>query len=320
MNYKPILIVPGEPNSIFFEIFFKCLISYKNNSPIIIISSRKIIELHMKKLKYKFEINTLDKNNIFKSNLNNKRINLIEVEYNYEVKLDKISNKSKKYIDNCFKVAFNLIKKKITYKLINGPISKKFFLNKKYLGITEYIANHFKIKNFAMLIYNEELSVSPITTHLPLKYVTKKITKQLIVKKIELLDSFYKNFFKKKAKIAISGLNPHCESVSKFNEDEKIIVPSIKILQKKGINIQGPLSADTLFLKDTRKNYNIIVGMYHDQVLTPMKTLFEFDAINVTLGLPFIRVTPDHGPNENMIGKNLSNPISLIRALQFLDY
>ena len=320
MNYKPILIVPGEPNSIFFEIFFKCLISYKNNSPIIIISSRKIIELHMKKLKYKFEINTLDKNNIFKSNLNNKRINLIEVEYNYEVKLDKISNKSKKYIDNCFKVAFNLIKKKITYKLINGPISKKFFLNKKYLGITEYIANHFKIKNFAMLIYNEELSVSPITTHLPLKYVTKKITKQLIVKKIELLDSFYKNFFKKKAKIAISGLNPHCESVSKFNEDEKIIVPSIKILQKKGINIQGPLSADTLFLKDTRKKYNIIVGMYHDQVLTPMKTLFEFDAINVTLGLPFIRVTPDHGPNENMIGKNLSNPISLIRALQFLDY
>jgi len=320
MNYKPILIVPGEPNSIFFEIFFKCLISYKNNSPIIIISSRKIIELHMKKLKYKFEINTLDKNNIFKSNLNNKRINLIEVEYNYEVKLDKISNKSKKYIDNCFKVAFNLIKKKITYKLINGPISKKFFLNKKYLGITEYIANHFKIKNFAMLIYNEKLSVSPITTHLPLKYVTKKITKQLIVKKIELLDSFYKNFFKKKAKIAISGLNPHCESVSKFNEDEKIIVPSIKILQKKGINIQGPLSADTLFLKDTRKNYNIIVGMYHDQVLTPMKTLFEFDAINVTLGLPFIRVTPDHGPNENMIGKNLSNPISLIRALQFLDY
>jgi len=320
MNYKPILIVPGEPNSIFFEIFFKCLISYKNNSPIIIISSRKIIELHMKKLKYKFEINTLDKNNIFKSNLNNKRINLIEVECNYEVKLDKISNKSKKYIDNCFKVAFNLIKKKITYKLINGPISKKFFLNKKYLGITEYIANHFKIKNFAMLIYNEKLSVSPITTHLPLKYVTKKITKQLIVKKIELLDSFYKNFFKKKAKIAISGLNPHCESVSKFNEDEKIIVPSIKILQKKGINIQGPLSADTLFLKDTRKNYNIIVGMYHDQVLTPMKTLFEFDAINVTLGLPFIRVTPDHGPNENMIGKNLSNPISLIRALQFLDY
>jgi len=320
MNYKPILIVPGEPNSIFFEIFFKCLISYKNNSPIIIISSRKIIELHMKKLKYKFEINSLDKNNIFKSNLNNKRINLIEVEYNYEVKLDKISNKSKKYIDNCFKVAFNLIKKKITYKLINGPISKKFFLNKKYLGITEYIANHFKIKNFAMLIYNEKLSVSPITTHLPLKYVTKKITKQLIVKKIELLDSFYKNFFKKKAKIAISGLNPHCESVSKFNEDEKIIVPSIKILQKKGINIQGPLSADTLFLKDTRKNYNIIVGMYHDQVLTPMKTLFEFDAINVTLGLPFIRVTPDHGPNENMIGKNLSNPISLIRALQFLDY
>ena len=88
---------------------------------------------------------------------------------------------------------------------------------------------------------------------------------------------------------------------------------------KLNYKIFGPIAADTLFLKKNRKKYNIIIGMYHDQVLTPMKTLFEYDAINITLGLPFLRISPDHGPNEKMIGKNISNPSSLIKALNFLD-
>ena len=114
------------------------------------------------------------------------------------------------------------------------------------------------------------------------------------------------------------GLNPHCESVLKFNEDAKIISPLIKAFRNK-INIKGPFSADTIFLKNNRKKFDIIIGMYHDQVLTPIKTIFEYDAINVTIGLPFLRVTPDHGPNEKMIGKNISNPMSLIKAISFLD-
>ena len=105
----------------------------------------------------------------------------------------------------------------------------------------------------------------------------------------------------------------------KFDEDEKIIKPTVKYLQKKNININGPLSADTIFVKKNRANYDVIIGMYHDQVLTPIKTIYEYDAINITLGLPFLRVSPDHGPNENMIGLNLSNPLSLKRALEFLD-
>ena len=103
-----------------------------------------------------------------------------------------------------------------------------------------------------------------------------------------------------------------------YNEDETIIKPSIKYLKKK-YNVSGPHPADTIFLKHNRKNFNVILGMYHDQVLTPVKTLYEYDAINITLGLPFIRISPDHGPNEIMIGKNLSNPLSLIQAIRFLD-
>jgi 4-hydroxythreonine-4-phosphate dehydrogenase len=174
------------------------------------------------------------------------------------------------------------------------------------------------MKKTGMLIYNKNLSVCPVTTHLPLKLVAKKINKKIISDKISLIDNFYKKNFNIIPKIAVLGINPHCESIHKFNEDEKIIKPCVKSLSKK-YNVSGPYSADTIFLKANRKKFNVIVGMYHDQVLTPLKTLFEYDAINITLGLPFIRISPDHGPNEKMLGKNLSNPLSLLKAIKFLD-
>ena len=86
-----------------------------------------------------------------------------------------------------------------------------------------------------------------------------------------------------------------------------------------GYRVKGPFPADTIFLKQNRTKYNVILGMFHDQVLSPIKTLKEYDAINITLGLPFLRISPDHGPNEKMINKNLSNPLSLIKSLKFLD-
>ena len=115
------------------------------------------------------------------------------------------------------------------------------------------------------------------------------------------------------------GLNPHCESNEKNNEEIKIIIPAIKKLRKRKINISGPYSTDTFFLNKNIKKYDLIIGMYHDQVLTPIKTLFNFNAINITIGLPFVRISPDHGPNNEMIGKNLSDPNSLILALKFIN-
>ena len=170
-----------------------------------------------------------------------------------------------------------------------------------------------------MLIYNKNLSVSPITTHLPLKHVAKNIKKKLIFEKVKLINTFFNENLKKKPNIAITGLNPHCESIDMFNEDQKILKPTIKHLSKLKYKISGPFAADTIFLKKNREKFDVIIGMYHDQVLTPIKTLYEYDAINITLGLPFIRVSPDHGPNEGMLGKNLSNPLSLIKAMKFLD-
>jgi len=318
MNYSPILIVSGEPNSVFLELFFKVLNKDKIKSPIILISSKKLLTLQMQKLEFKKKIKLLQISKLKSYKLDNKTINLIDVKYNPGKAFEKISKKSNIFIKNSFDLAFRIIKKNNIHKFINGPISKKEFLKNKFLGITEYISEKFQAKNTCMLIYNETLSVCPITTHLPLKLVSKKINKKIILKNVSLVNNFYEKKFNIKPRIAILGLNPHCESVHKYNEDEKIIKPTIKYLKNK-YNVSGPYPADTIFLKNNRKKFDIIIGMYHDQVLTPLKTLFEYDAINITLGLPFIRVSPDHGPNETMLGKNLSNPLSLSRAIKFLD-
>jgi len=319
MVYKPIIIVAGEPNSIFSEIFFKSLKSKKFKSPIILIASQRLIKHQMQKLGVNRKIRLINFSTLKNYRLNNKKINLINVNFNQKKPFDIISSKSNNYIKKSFDIALKILNNKITNKLINGPVSKKYFLKKRFLGITEYLAFRTKTKNFAMLIYNKDLSVCPLTTHLPLKRVSRYIDKKIIKKKIKLLDEFFKKYLNQKPQIAVTGLNPHCESIDTFNEDEKIIKPSIKSLIKLNYKIYGPYAADTIFLKNNRSKYNVIVGMYHDQVITPMKTLFEYNAINITLGLPFLRISPDHGPNEKMVGKNKSNPLSLIKALTFLD-
>jgi 4-hydroxythreonine-4-phosphate dehydrogenase len=320
MSCKPIIIVAGEPNSIFLEIFFKSLKLKKYKSPLIIVCSKKLLQEQMKKLRFNFKINTVDKDIAKLDTLNNKQINLVNVNYNFKRCFEKISNKSNNYIKDCFDIALEILKRNKLTKFINGPISKKYFLKGKTLGVTEYLAKKTnKDHKVAMLIHNKNLSVSPLTTHLALKDVPRKISKKKLQIHVKLINDFYKTNFNKKPKIAITGLNPHCESNFNNSEEDKIIIPTIKILKQRKFNVDGPYPADTIFIKDYIKKYDVIIGMYHDQVLTPMKTLFNFNAINITLGLPFIRVSPDHGPNTSMLGKNKSNPQSLIEALKFLD-
>ena len=319
MNYKPIIIVAGEPNSIFFELFFK-VIKKNIKSPIILIASKKLISKQAKILKKKISFGITNELEILKKKNNLKKINLIDVDFKQSSGFNKITPKSNHYIATCFDIAIKLLKNNVSNKFINGPISKKTFLKKKFNGITEYLADKTNTNKFAMIIYNKNLSVCPLTTHLPIKYVSKKIDNLEIINKVKLIDNFWKKKFNKKVKIGVTGLNPHCESIDSFNEDKKIILPTIKKLKKLKYNIDGPLAADTIFLKNNRKKFDLVIGMYHDQVLAPIKTLFEYDAINVTIGLPFIRVSPDHGPNESMLGKNKSNYLSLFKAIKFLDF
>ncbi len=320
MSSKPIIIVCGEPNSVFSELLAKSFKKYKSKKPIIIIGSLDLINLQLKRLKLSIKLHKIDlKGKSFK-NIEFNKINILDVNYKFNKVFEPISSNSNKYIKECFEKAFNIIKNREISGLINGPVSKKFFLKNKYAGITEFISDKFKIKNhYAMLIFTKELSVCPITTHLPLSKVSKKINKKDIILKSLTINDFYKKKFSIKPKIAITGLNPHCENFFSISEEKKIIEPAIKFLKKRQIKIFGPYPADTVFLKQNNKNFDVIIGMYHDQVLTPIKALYGFNAINITLGLPFLRISPDHGPNHKMVGKNRSNPQSLINAIKFLN-
>ncbi len=320
MSKEPIIIVAGEPNSVFLEIFFKSIKHNKFKSPLIIIVSKKLLQEQMVKLGFNYKINIIDKNFSEFYKLDNHKINLIDVSYKFKNCFEKISNKSNNYIKETFEIALKILLKNKFSKFINGPISKKHFLNGRSLGITEYLAKKtIKNNDVAMLIFNKRLSVSPLTTHLALKDVSKNITKKKIYTQIKLINEFYENILKKKPKIALTGLNPHCESNFKNCEEDATIIPAIKNIKSKNLRVQGPFPADTIFMRENLKNFDVIIGMYHDQVLSPMKALFGFDAINITLGLPFIRISPDHGPNSSMLGKNLSDPKSLIKAFKFLD-
>jgi len=317
MKINKILIVLGEPQSVFSEILFKYFDSKefsKNKKKIILIGSKNLLLKQMKKLKFHFNLSTI--NHLNDANIN--KLNILNVNYINQKTFSQISSSSEKYISKCFKIGLELIKKNKKIALINGPISKKHFLKKKYLGLTEYISKKTKSKNQVMLIYNDKLSVSPLTTHLPLKLVAKNITKKKIINNISQIRRFYNNFLYKKPKIAILGLNPHCETIDSFSEEKKIIIPAINYLKKIKINVDGPFSADTFFLKKNINKYDVVIGMYHDQVLTPIKTLFNFNAINITLGLPFLRISPDHGPNNKMLGKNRSDPSSIFCAMRFI--
>ena len=315
MKNKSLVIICGDPKSTFNEILIKTIKKkvLKNiKYPIIIIGSKKLFETELKKFKTKVNLKKLEN----QTYLQKKNI------YIKDIPLDQSRltlNKKNKYISDSFKIGLNLLKENKSFALINGPISKTTFLKGKFKGITEYLAFKTKTLNEVMLIFNKKLSVSPITTHLPINQVTQRIKKRIIIDKIMSVNKFYKKFLGFKPNIAITGLNPHCETFTGKNIEKTEILPAIKFLKKKRVKVLGPFSADTIFLKKNREKFNVIIGMYHDQVLAPMKTIFGFDAINITIGLPFVRITPDHGPNYEMFGLNKSKPDSLIQAFSFLN-
>lgn len=318
MNTKTILIVLGEPNSTFSEILLKYFNARKFkeiNKKIVLIGSYKLLEGQMKFLNYKIRINKIT--NI--DNALSKRINILNIDYKFKKPFSDISSFSNKYIEDCFNLSLKLIKNKKIHALINGPISKRHFLKKKYPGITEYIADKTGSKKPVMLIFNKNLSVNPLTTHIPLKRVSNLIKKNKIIDNVVQIYKFYKKRLGKTPKFAILGLNPHCESTDPISEEKREIIPAVEYLKNKKINVEGPIAADTFFLEKNIKKFDVVVGMYHDQVLTPAKTLFKFNAINITLGLPFLKITPDHGPNFEMIGKNKSDPASIFYAFDFLN-
>jgi len=311
---KLIPVIAGEPNSINSEIIIKAW--KKKRKKIFIIGNYSILKKQIIKLGIKVPIVKIKK---FKDLKKEKKLFVLDVPLKFNSVFNVSPSAVKSYVFKCFNVAHNLAIDKKIFGFINAPIDKRIF-NSKYLGVTEYLsAKNRSNDKVVMLIHNKKLSVVPITTHLEIKNVTSKITFSLIKKKIITLNKFYFKLFKKKPKIAILGLNPHNSENKIQSVENKIIKPAIIKLKKLKIDINGPFPADTAFSKENIKHYDVIVGMYHDQVLAPFKALYGYDAINLTLGLKYLRISPDHGTAQDIVGLNKANPQSLISSINFFD-
>ena len=315
---KIVGIISGEPNSINSEIIAK---TWKRKEKFgqlnfFIIGNFNLLKKQFKSMGYNFNLKKIDgiKNQNFKKNLL-----IYDVPLNFKKPFMVSTKYKKQYIKESFKLALRLLERKKIIGLINCAINKKdFFSEKNFSGITEFLAKKKgMLGSECMLIYNKALSVSPITTHIKLKSVSKNISIKKIVLKTLSINNFFKYRFRFKPKIGILGLNPHNDEFRMDSEEKKIIIPAIKSLRKKRVSVHGPISPDTAFLEYKKKGFDVLIGMYHDQVLSPFKALFKFDAINVTVGLPFLRISPDHGVGLEIIKKNKSNPQSLINCLNF---
>lgn len=203
--------------------------------------------------------------------------------------------------------------------LVTAPINKESLLKAgiPYAGHTEILANITKTKKFAMMLAGGKLRVILVTRHIPIKDVVKELTKEKVLTAIELAYNASKHLNIPKPRIGVCGLNPHSgEGGAMGDEEIKIIIPAIEKSHKAGINVTGPYASDTIFYKALKGHYDFVVAMYHDQGLIPLKTLYFDEGVNVTLGLPFIRTSPDHGTAYDIAGKGIANPKSMEEAIK----
>ncbi len=313
-----IIILSGDPNSVNSEIIHKAWIKLNNSlkKRIYFISNCNLLKKQFKKIKKNVKIIKVKSITEGENSASLKVINInIKITDPFKVRKSQAS----KFVISSLNTAHRLCQNSKVVGIINCAINKTL-LNKNNTGVTEYLASKSKIKKDSevMLIQSSNFAVSPITTHININQVSKKLNKNLIISKVITLNKYFKKIFKKKPKIGILGLNPHNAELRKKSEEIRIIIPAIKKLKRLRIKAYGPLISDTTFIENYRK-FDVIVGMYHDQVLAPFKALKKFEAINLTLGLKYLRASPDHGTAADLIGKNKANPTSLLRCIEFMN-
>ena len=317
---KKIIYSPGEPSGIGPDLIIQlCSMPFweKINVPVICLADKNLIQDRALILNKKIKITLLKDIN----NVNSNKLGVIQVK---EISKCKITKPGKLYKSNAAYVIKNLDygidqSLELNTSLVTGPISKEniITINKNFSGHTEYIQKKTNSNDVLMLLGSKKLRVAIATTHVPLKQVAKLITKKLIINKATILHDELINKFKiKNPRIKLLGLNPHAGEGGKIGTEEKnILEPAVAELKRKNINISMPLSADTAFTKKILKSTDAYLGMYHDQVLPVIKALSFGNTINITLGVPIIRTSVDHGVALDIAGSRMSDTSSLEEAL-----
>jgi 4-hydroxythreonine-4-phosphate dehydrogenase len=208
--------------------------------------------------------------------------------------------------------------------LVTAPVNKEAIVRAghRFVGQTELFAKAAKTKRYAMMLLGHDehdrwLRVALVTIHTAIKSVSRKMTPEKIMLAIELAAQACRDLGLPRAKIAVCGLNPHAGEGGEFGDEEiKTITPTVLAAQKNGLDVVGPLSGDTVFYYALRGDFDAVVAMYHDQGLAPLKAVAFDTGVNWTLGLPFIRTSPDHGTAYDIAGKGIANPSSMIAAIR----
>ncbi|MAI06271.1 MAG: 4-hydroxythreonine-4-phosphate dehydrogenase PdxA [Alphaproteobacteria bacterium TMED87] len=330
MQHLPIAVTMGDPAGCGGEITIRSWVESRDKLPSFFLIDD--IE-RLKKLSDKVNINCE-----FKEIKNPKEALLIfkdflpviqvEPPLSSQVILGKHNPLNNPSIISSIETAVKFASNNLVKAIVTNPIFKSGLQNTgfKYSGHTEYLGDLASIKTppIMMLSTNkakEPLRVVPITTHISHSKVSSELNKDKIIEYSKRVHRYLiEDFGIKKPKIAISALNPHAGEDGKLGLEEKeIIIPAVEKLNNILPDILGPFPADTLFYSENRKNYDAIICMYHDQALIPLKTIDFFGSVNITLGLPFIRTSPDHGTAFDLVGKNSVRNDSFISALQIAD-
>ena len=319
---KKILYSPGEPSGIGPDLIIQlCKSSFWTDIkiPILCLSDPKLLIQRSKDLGKK--INLKEVSDIKQLEANKKNvIQIMHVSDCRNTKYGKLYKSNAQYVLDNLQFGIDEALKDKNLALVTGPISKEniISINKDFSGHTEYIQQRTKSAEVLMLLSSNQLKVALATTHVPLKEVANKISKELVISKAITLNKGLKEKFKiKDPNIKLLGLNPHSGEGGKIgNEEIDIIIPAVKELRKKKINISYPISADTAFTKKNLKKTDAFLGMYHDQVLPVIKALSFGNAINITLGVPITRTSVDHGVALDIAGTGKSDPSSLKEAIK----
>ena len=314
MISKPTFVSLGDPSGIGPEVFIKAINDKKlkqHLSKIILVSSSKVIEGAISAIGVKQKINLI-------SDIKNAQpdsINLINVDGCTDFVLGEPTLNNSEFIVDCLSKAADLAFTNSSC-LVTGPLNKSIIQKnvQNFTGHTEFLKRKFNANEVLMYMTNGNLHLGILTTHIPLKEVPNAISRDLIKNKYKLLHNGLMDIFKLASpKIAVLGINPHAGEFGTIgNEEQNTILPAIDELRHEGYNAYGPVSADTVF---TQTKYDAVLSMYHDQALPVLKTTDFNKTVNITLGLPFLRVSVDHGTAEDIAKSYSANYESMMEAL-----
>jgi 4-hydroxythreonine-4-phosphate dehydrogenase len=309
----------GDINGIGPEIVIKSLNKlYKNSrNKFIFICPRNVFESAIKKNKPSFNFKIIKETN----RLSDEDIFILNIG-NFSQEIGKPTEHSGRASFLAVQTAYELAKNKTVDGIITAPISKTALKMSgvNFPGHTEMLAQWCGQKNFVMMFLSKKMNAALLTIHEPMALAAKHISKELILKKMMVIeDALIKDLKIRSPKIAVLGLNPHAGEAGLIgNEELEAIKPAIEEFKGDSI-ISGPYSPDAFFGSGMYKNFDLIIGMYHDQALIPFKMLNFNTGVNYTAGLPVVRTSPDHGTAYDIAGKNTADPSSIIQAFYYAE-